>query len=203
MFGSIPTCAGQPPGSLSLSLFIFLRLSLTHASSVLSRCSTGSIVLGDAGEWQNTTIFNKECMVRANGASEDAGTVRCSDGHFYWKVVRTWALCEIGDPTRHQASPVPFITMPFDQVVASDGTCMLDESHRCFSLVRWVRRAEDGVVCIFENNPTASPETGWDFGSNPARLLAVSQAEPLPGQHPVLSYGQQQPPAPPGAPPMV
>ena len=69
--------------------------------------------------------------------------------------------------------------------------------------VHLFRRAEDGVVCIFENNPTASPETGWDFGSNPARLLAVSQAEPLPGQHPVLSYGQQQPPAPPGAPPMV
>ena len=51
----------------------------------------------------------------------------------------------------------------------------------------------------------ASPEVGWDFGSNPARLLAVSQAEPLPGQHPALSseHHQHQPPAPPGLPPVV
>ena len=184
---------------------ILRQAAATHFVQV-PPAKPGTILLGGEGEWQNTTIFHKECMVRAAGTSEDAGTVRCSDGHYYWKVVRSWTLCEIGDPTRVGGpDAAPFVKMPFEQVVASDGGCMLDASRRCFSLVRWVRRAEDGVVCIFENDPSASPEVGWDFGSNPARLLAVSQAEPLPGQHPALSseHHQHQPPAPPGLPPVV
>ena len=36
----------------------------------------GTILLSDEGEWQNTTIFNKECMVRASGSSQDAGIAR-------------------------------------------------------------------------------------------------------------------------------
>ena len=93
----------------------------------------GTILLSDEGEWQNTTIFNKECMVRASGSSQDAGTLRAADGHYYWKVVRTWTACEIGDPTQVGQNSA-FIKMPFEQVVANDGQCMLDAAHRCFSL---------------------------------------------------------------------
>ena len=157
----------------------------------------GTIYLGDEGEWQNITIFNKDCMVRASGQSQDAGTVRGSDGHQYWKVVRTWTSCEIGDPKNVNL----FLKMPFEHVVADDGSNMLDAEHRSFSLVRWVRRAEDGVVAIFENNPANNPEQGWDFSSNPARLLAVSQSTPLPGQHPALVQLQQLQPPPPSNPP--
>ena len=200
---------GTRPGSASVivgdegALSQILSAALGSSEAVqVPPAKPGTILLSDEGEWQNTTIFNKECMVRASGSSQDAGTLRAADGHYYWKVVRTWTACEIGDPTQVGQNSA-FIKMPFEQVVANDGQCMLDAAHRCFSLVRWVRRAEDGVVCIFENNPRSNPETGWDFAANPAQLLAVSQSEAMPGQHPALAAERQQPPAPPGAPPMV
>lgn len=136
----------------------------------------GSVVLTSTGEWINTTIIATAFMVKAGGTMEDAGTFRAEndDGHFYWKLIRTWNKCESINPQQKNSSQ--WVDCPLETVVGADGQRMIDDNSRSFSLCRWVRSPlAYGALTLFENNPSANPEVGWDSISNPVRPLAVSQ----------------------------
>ena len=159
----------------------------------------GSVEIFPSGEWCNTTIVAANMMIRSKGLCEEVGSFLGTDGHYYWKIVRTWTSCQGSDPTSSEGGEV-WQDWELETVVGLDGQRMLDDQYRSFSLCRWVRSPlEHGALTLFENTAKANPELGWDNDNNPCRALAVSQTVVNPGQ--VTANGNmitlEQPPPPP------
>jgi hypothetical protein len=162
----------------------------------------GSVEIFPSGEWCNTTIVAANMMIRSKGLCEEVGSFLGTDGHYYWKIVRTWTSCQGSDPTSSEGGEV-WQDWELETVVGLDGQRMLDDQYRSFSLCRWVRSPlEHGALTLFENTAKANPELGWDNDNNPCRALAVSQTVVNPGQ--VTANGNmitlEQPPPPPSYP---